>query len=261
MSAITAHCLVKNEESFVGYAIESVIDFVDKIMVFDTGSADKTIEIIQGLVKKYPNKIIFEEKGVCDKARHTELRNEMIKKTMTDWFMILDGDEVWTRRGMGEAMAIIKNQPAIECIVTPFYLCVGDIFHRYYKKGGIELLGKKDFFYPRFFKITNNIRWSGDYNKDTLVDNSGNVFFNQNNSVIMAARYWHLTHLRRSSRDDLDYSSGGSRKVKRRLTYFIIGKKINELIPEVFHNNYDFKLNTIMSFVNFVALIFSRIIN
>ncbi|MBU1256082.1 hypothetical protein KKA49_00135 [Patescibacteria group bacterium] len=49
---IIVHCLVKNEERFIWYAIKSVLPFVDKIMVWDTGSTDKTIQIIKSIKSK-----------------------------------------------------------------------------------------------------------------------------------------------------------------------------------------------------------------
>lgn len=259
MSGITAHCLVKNEENFVYYAIKSVIDFVDYVIVFDTGSTDKTVAIVQNLVKEYPDKIIFEEKGQSDGKRHTELRQEMLDKTKTGWFMILDGDEVWTKRGVEEALAVIKTKPAIECIVAPFYLCVGDIFHKTFRKGQMEMLGRKDFFYPRFLKITGGIHWSGDYDQDTLLTGDNKVFCANNNSLVLQSKYWHMTHLKRSSKDDNDFSSGGNRKLKRRLTYFIIGRKINEPVPEVFQCKNDFKMSAAASFVNFVKFIIGKL--
>ena len=268
--SITAHCLVKNEENFIYYAIKSVITFVDHIIVFDTGSTDKTVAIIQNLAKEYPNKIIFEEKGLCDQARHTQLRQEMVDRTKTDWFMILDGDEVWTERVLGEAKKMIAANATVECLVAPFYLCVGDIFHTYYRKGRIKILGKTDFHYPRFVKILPGLHWQGDYNKDTLLDKNNEEFCKVANSRFLSNKYWHVTHLRKSSKDDCDYSSGGSRKAKRRLTYFIIGNKINEPIPEVLsrserdpavagQNKNGFKMNAFTSFVNFIKFIFSSV--
>lgn len=259
--SITAHCLVKNEENFIYSAIKSVINFVDQVMVFDTGSTDKTVVIIQNLIKEYPNKIIFEEKGLCDKARHTQLRQEMVDRTKTDWFMILDGDEIWTERVLSEAKKIIAENAGVECLVAPFYLCVGDIFHTYYRKGKIKILGKADFHYPRFIKISPGIHWQGDYNQDTLVDKDNREFCKAENSRFLFNKYWHLTHLRRSSQDDRDYSSGGNRKIKRRLTYFIIGRKINEPIPEVLQNQNNYKMDVITSFINFIKLIVVRVIN
>ena len=259
MSAITAHCLVKNEEIFIEAVIRSAVDFVSIIIVYDTGSTDKTCEIISNLIKEYPNKIIFEEKGECDKKRHTELRQEMIDRTETDWFMILDGDEVWPRQTLEEAFQIIRNDSRIECIVVPFYLCVGDIYHRYFREGKIEMLGTKGFLYPRFIKKVNGVHWRGDYNLDSLMTNDGQVFVAKNNSVILKNKFWHLTHLLRSIKDDEDYSSGGDRRAKRRLTYFVIGKEINEPVPEVFGNKNDFKLSRLRSFKNFFSLVIDKL--
>ncbi|OGH92245.1 MAG: hypothetical protein A2534_04975 [Candidatus Magasanikbacteria bacterium RIFOXYD2_FULL_39_9] len=257
MASITAHCLVKNEENFVYYTIKSVVNFVDTIMVFDTGSTDKTVEIIKDLVKEYPNKIIFEEKGVADGKRHTELRQEMLDRTKTEWFMVLDGDEVWTKRVMEEALGVIKSKSTVEAILAPFYLCVGDIYHRTFRKGPMKMLGRQDFFYPRFIKIVNGVHWSGDYNQDTLLTGDKKVFCADNNSVILQEKYWHMTHLKRSSQDDNDYSSGGNRRIKRRLSYFIIGRKINEPAPEVFAGKEaELKMPYPISFINFFKLLF-----
>ena len=44
---ITVHTLVKNEERWIWYALKSVLPFVDQIIVWDTGSTDKTTAIIR----------------------------------------------------------------------------------------------------------------------------------------------------------------------------------------------------------------------
>lgn len=231
MLSITAHCLVKNEEVFVGPAIRSVIDFVDQVIVFDTGSTDNTISIVTDLQRQYPNKIIFEEKGAADKVRHTVLRQEMVERTKTDWWMILDGDEVWSVEAMKEAVESIK-QRQIDCLFARFYLCVGDVFHTTRRAPQIEMLGRRDYWYPRFFRTVKGQYWSGDYNQDTLYDANGNVFFSEHNTVVLEHRYWHMTHLVRSSFDNNDYSSGGTRLHKRLETYVVVGKKIMEPIPD-----------------------------
>jgi glycosyltransferase involved in cell wall biosynthesis len=255
--SITAHTIIKNEENFISYAIKSVVDFVDKIIVFDTGSTDKTMEIVQKLAEEYPDKIIFEEKGDCDKKRHTELRQEMVDRTITEWFMILDGDEVWTKRGMEEVLKIINENPSAECLVAPFYLCVGDVYHRYYKNGDYEMLDRKDYFSPRIIKKIKGIRWSGDYNNDVLIFADGRVIFQKENTIFLKNKYWHLTHLKRSSKDNNDFSSYGTRKNKRRNTYFIIGSKIKEPIPEVLMNCC--KLSFMPSLINFFDLLLVKI--
>ena len=41
--------LIRNEENFIWFAINSVIDYVDEIMVWDMGSIDKTEEIVKSI--------------------------------------------------------------------------------------------------------------------------------------------------------------------------------------------------------------------
>jgi len=88
---IINHCLVKNEEYYIKYAILSVLPYVDKMIIFDTGSTDATVEIIKNIISKpyYRKKVIFKECGEVDKQGHTDLRNEMVSLTKTDWFMFL----------------------------------------------------------------------------------------------------------------------------------------------------------------------------
>lgn len=253
--SITAHCIVKNEEHFVGYALRSVLPSVEKVIVFDTGSTDATCAVIRGIAAEFPGKVVFEEKGPCGKARHTELRQEMLDRTATDWWMIVDGDEVWTKRAIDEARAA-STGTAADCLFAPFHLCVGDIFHEYRRRGAYEVLGRRGNYALRFMRRIPGVRWDGAYGEDALKDASGSIFSTEKNSLFLKNAFWHLTHLTRSSADDLDYSSGGSRAMKRRLTYFLIGKRIAEPLPEVFSGEgRRMRISPFRSFVSFFRLI------
>ena len=43
---VTAHMVVMNEEKWIWFAIKSVVDYMDRLIIYDTGSTDKTVEII-----------------------------------------------------------------------------------------------------------------------------------------------------------------------------------------------------------------------
>ncbi|OGM13523.1 hypothetical protein A3A76_03645 [Candidatus Woesebacteria bacterium RIFCSPLOWO2_01_FULL_39_23] len=130
MTEIWAHTLVKNEENYIWYAIKSIIDFVDKILVWDTGSSDKTVEIIQSLKGEYGSKIDFKECGNVDIDGYTKLRQEMLNITSADWFIILDGDEVWWRDSIKELTEIIRvRYKTLDSVFTRNYNLIGDIYH------------------------------------------------------------------------------------------------------------------------------------
>jgi glycosyltransferase involved in cell wall biosynthesis len=61
MPSLTSHSVVKNEEQYIGYALRSVLPFVDSALVFDTGSTDNTVAVIEEVMKEFPGKIIFEK--------------------------------------------------------------------------------------------------------------------------------------------------------------------------------------------------------
>ena len=232
--SLTAHTIICNDDVYVGYAIRSIIDHVERVFVFDTGSTDNTGTIIDALVADYPGKIVFERKGPSDKAKHTRLRQEMLDRTTTDWFMILDGDEVWTKRAIAEAVDTIARTPREDLLIAPYYACVGDVFHDYLRRGSFRILNRNDRLAPRFVRRVPGLHWRGEYGADMLVGADGNMALTQHNSLVLDHRFWHLTHLQRSSGDEGAYTSGGNRDDKRRPTYLGIGRRIKEPVPEVF---------------------------
>jgi hypothetical protein len=166
---------------------------------------------------------------------------------------------VWTSRAMNEVKKIISSNSELKCIMAPFYLCVGDIYHCSIKKKSFTVLGKKGLFTCRLMK-NSGVHWGGQYGFDTIYDENNNLFFNEKNTVFSTQRFWHMTHLRRSKNVEDDYSSGGNRIKKLRLSYFLIGQKIKEPIPEVFQGDSAMKLPWLTSFKNFFIILYFKFI-
>lgn len=82
---ISACLMVKDEEEMLPGCLESIRNWVDEIVLVDTGSSDKTIEI----AKSYGAKI-FHQPWEEDFSKH---RNYTIEKATGDWIFIIDADE------------------------------------------------------------------------------------------------------------------------------------------------------------------------
>ena len=217
MLPFTAHILVRNEDQFLKYALDSVMPLSRLYFIYDTGSTDKTLEIL----KEYK----YEQKGPQTPAGITKLRNEMIEKTRTSWFLVVDGDEVWNREMLKNYLEFTAAQP--RNIMATFLRtrnCVGDIYHyRSEKSGRYEIAGMKGHLNIRAYRRLQNFlpKWTGDYPLEKCVDPA-----DKNSVAFFEGYYWHMTHLKRSSSEDA--VSGFRKRV------YDLGIKVkDEEIPEV----------------------------
>jgi glycosyltransferase involved in cell wall biosynthesis len=78
--------IVKNEEAKIGQAMQSFLPFADEIIVNDTGSTDKTIEI----VKSFPKTVLMQSEWIGDFAYS---RNLSVEKASCPWVLWMDADD------------------------------------------------------------------------------------------------------------------------------------------------------------------------
>lgn len=83
--SISACMIVRNEEKLLPNCLDSIKGWVDEIIIVDTGSTDKTIEI----AKSYGAKV-YRQKWRDNFSFH---RNHSISKATKDWIFIIDADE------------------------------------------------------------------------------------------------------------------------------------------------------------------------
>ncbi|MFH1689389.1 MAG: glycosyltransferase, partial [Candidatus Eisenbacteria bacterium] len=95
---ISAPMIVKNEERGIRKALESLRDVVDEIVVVDTGSTDRTMEIVEEVGHEWWEGSV--QRPVLKLLEHpwqddfSEARNFAQNACTGDWCVILDGDEV-----------------------------------------------------------------------------------------------------------------------------------------------------------------------
>lgn len=228
---IWVHTLVFNEENFIWFAVMSVINFVDKVMIWDSGSTDKTVKIIEELIKTNPGKIEFKEIGRVGADGVAAARQGMLEETTGDWILLVDGDEIWPESSIKKVTTEInKEGKDLIGIVVPFYNILGDIYHYQEEKAGqYELLSKKGHLQVRGInRHIPGLHIKGTYPLEGFYDKD-NVIIQKNRKLrIVDAPYFHCTHLNRSSKRDLS-------KFK-----FEIGCKFPPEFnyPEIFYKDY-----------------------
>ncbi len=115
--------IVKNEEKHIEKCLNSAKNFVDEIIIVDTGSSDKTREI----AKKFTDKI-FEFNWVND---FSKARNFSISKASSDWILVLDGDETIEEIDFKKLKALIETENDAAYMIhrnyTNDYACSGFI--------------------------------------------------------------------------------------------------------------------------------------
>lgn len=199
-SGITTHTVVKNEDRFIWYVVMAVIDHVDKMIIYDTGSQDHTYEILKSIDNP---KIHLEQHPITDPDQVTALRQKQLELTTTDWFLILDGDEVWWGDAISQVITTTKKADKnLWGIITPTVNCIGDIYHYQDARAGkYTFAGRTGHLAVR--AIRRNI--PGLYIKDTYplegyFDRSDKLVTDYDEKLRFQDKgYLHLTNLSRST--------------------------------------------------------------
>ncbi|QCX34238.1 glycosyltransferase [Caloramator sp. E03] len=100
--SISLCMIVKNEEENIKRCLDSVYDIVDEIIIVDTGSTDRTVEI----AKKYNAKIYnFEWNN-----NFSDARNFSLDMASCDWILIMDADDELERKDKDKLILLTKNE-------------------------------------------------------------------------------------------------------------------------------------------------------
>ena len=107
MPTISLCMIVKNEEKHIARCLDSVAGLVDEIVIVDTGSSDRTVEIASRYtprVYSYPWKDDF-----------SDARNHAFSKATMDYCMWMDADDVLEEaeryRRAGQSVRVERRAP------------------------------------------------------------------------------------------------------------------------------------------------------
>lgn len=173
------------ETAFIERAIEAVLPFVDEVIVCDTGSTDKTMDVLAN----YPITYFREDvqhlgrvwTGSPIDSKLTELLNEVKQRSNGQWILKVDDDEIFPKNLMLEVRRMVDTNPLPEIFSIP---CMN--------------IGKDTayFLIKRLFKNIPNVLWEGLYGRETLTLNGKRVPSRKCPSL--KNHFFHLGQLRKN---------------------------------------------------------------
>lgn len=158
-NSISACMIVRDEEDTIQDCLGSIHDWVDEIILVDTGSKDKTIEI----AKTFDKVRIFHQPWQNDFSFH---RNYSIKQATKDWVFIIDADER-VIPGHGENL-----KKVIAGFKQKFVAIIVDIYNMY----GQPRIAKAQLKSLRFFLRSNNPRYDGKIHNRPVISGNTKAF-------------------------------------------------------------------------------------
>ncbi len=134
--------MVKNEEKLLRQCLESIKDVASEIIIVDTGSTDRTMDIAREFGAK-----IYEHPWQKDFSLH---RNQSISYATGDWILQIDADEELAQESRVELLKLILNAPEE---INGYAVLIQDYFRD----------GRKNFVFnfPRVFRNGVGVRYIG----------------------------------------------------------------------------------------------------
>lgn len=226
---ITLHAIVKNEDKFVKAALVSALesDDVERALVWDTGSTDKTVAEILSI--KDP-RIEFMEKGNANRKQLASLRNQQLKMTKTPWILLVDGDEVWPEKNLQNLIQAMKHcGSATIALVCRTRNSAGDIYHYLPESRGHYQIGPwSGHLNIRVIRNLAGLVVKGEYPNEWYELDGKKIQDMPDKLKFVGTWYLHTTHLKRS-KSWLSEAMTIDRLKKHKWFYRLTGTKLIEM--------------------------------
>ncbi len=141
--SISLCMIVKNEESTIERCLDSVKDICDEIIIVDTGSTDRTKEIVEKFTDR-----IFDFTWIDDFAA---ARNFAFSQATMEYILWLDADDILAASDQEKFLKLKKNLDPVTTAVSMTYLYA---FDRY---GAVSFSFRRN----RLVRRDKNFRWIG----------------------------------------------------------------------------------------------------
>jgi glycosyltransferase involved in cell wall biosynthesis len=139
LTKISAVIITLNEEHLLGSVLQSLAELCNEIIVVDSGSTDRTVEIAE----KYNCKVYYKKfEGYGNQKRYA------VSLATNDWILSIDGDEVMTPELKDEIVLLFNKEPiqydGIYVPITSVFMGKIFTYGNEYKKKHLRLFNKSN---------------------------------------------------------------------------------------------------------------------
>lgn len=112
--------MVKNEADVIELAVKHLLDQgVDRLLIVDNGSTDKTLDILHGLAQNYPISVGTDAEPAYYQSEKMTWLADRAKEHGATWIIPFDADEFWFGTTLGLAQALAQAKAPI--VEAPIY--------------------------------------------------------------------------------------------------------------------------------------------
>ena len=189
---ITSNTLVRNGMPYIGKVLKQVAPFMDEMVIcISEGSNDGTKEEIMKVMAPYQGKIVWMTENVKNKGDLTEVENEMVRKSTSDWVLFLSDDDYWPRDELVSCLALLGSDPPISAYsVTPYQLI--DLEH-YDSSWDNKSFSK--------FLRNDELNFKGPWPKDMPFTGNVSLYHGHSPQIVkkLPYRFYHLSYMKETS--------------------------------------------------------------
>lgn len=153
---ITLTMIVRNEEHHLRACLDSARDYVDEIVIVDTGSTDRTVEIALTYTDK-----VYHQPWQND---FSLARNLALSKSTCSWILVLDADEVLEVDSGASLRSIINQAPLVNAYLFTLFNPTAHLSEEYNR---FQVL--------RLFRNNGDYRFVGKIHEQVLIAKSQGV--------------------------------------------------------------------------------------
>lgn len=189
---ITSNTLVRNGMPFIGKVLRQVAPFMDEMVIcISKSSNDGTKEEIMKVMAPYQGKIVWMTEDVKNKGDLTEVENDMVRKSTSDWVLFLSDDDYWPQDQLRLCLSELKKDPTILAYsVAPYQLIdLGHYDPTWDKKSFSKFLRNEE------------LNFKGPWPKDMPFSGNTSLYHGHSPQVVkkLSYRFYHLSYMKETS--------------------------------------------------------------